>query len=65
MKKRPIAWPDRFYLTKDREKLSTRGLNTLQTRTFYAKEKKSLAYVIGIMPGMIIGRGKNVAAEAA
>ena len=37
------------YLTRDREKLSTKDLNTLQTRTFYGKEKKSLAYVIGIM----------------
>ena len=30
-------------------RLSTRDLATLQTRTFYGKEKKSLAYVIGIM----------------
>ncbi|MBQ1783711.1 MAG: N-6 DNA methylase [Gammaproteobacteria bacterium] len=29
--------------------LSTRDLETLQTRTFYGKEKKSLAYVIAIM----------------
>jgi type I restriction enzyme M protein len=29
------------YLTKDRNKLSTKDLNTLQTRTFYAKEKKA------------------------
>src|SRR3989337_82429 len=28
------------YLTRDREKLSTTDLNTLQTKTFYAKEKK-------------------------
>src|SRR5436853_7637549 len=37
------------YLTRERDKLSTKDLNTLQTKTFYAKEKKSLAYVIGIM----------------
>jgi len=30
-------------------RLSTRDLATLQTRTFYGKEKKPLAYVIGIM----------------
>ena len=30
-------------------KLTTRDLETLQTRTFYGKKKKSLAYVIGIM----------------
>jgi type I restriction enzyme M protein len=30
-------------------KLSTKDLEILQTRTFYGKEKKSLAYVIGIM----------------
>ena len=29
--------------------LSTADLDTLQTRTFYGNEKKSLAYVIGIM----------------
>src|SRR5436190_10722876 len=43
------------YLTRDRDKLSTRDLNTLQTRTFYAKEKKSLAYVIGIMNMILHG----------
>jgi type I restriction enzyme M protein len=31
------------------KKLTPRDLETLQTRTFYGKEKKSLAYVIGIM----------------
>ena len=30
-------------------KLTTKDLTTLQTRTFYGKEKKSLAYVIAIM----------------
>jgi type I restriction enzyme M protein len=43
------------YLTKDRENLSTRDLNTLQTRTFYGKEKKSLAYVIAIMNMILHG----------
>jgi type I restriction enzyme M protein len=43
------------YLTKDRDKLSTRDLNALQTKTFYAKEKKSLAYVIGIMNMILHG----------
>jgi type I restriction enzyme M protein len=43
------------HLTKDRDKLSTKDLNTLQTRTFYGKEKKSLAYVIGIMNMILHG----------
>ena len=41
------------YLRHDMEgkgtKLTTSKLNTLQTSTFYGKEKKSLAYVIAIM----------------
>lgn len=36
------------YLRADKE-LTTDQLNTLQTSTFYGKEKKSLAYVIAIM----------------
>jgi type I restriction enzyme M protein len=32
-----------------KSRLTTRDLHTLQTRTFFGKEKKSLAYVIGIM----------------
>ncbi|MGR3914087.1 MAG: type I restriction-modification system subunit M [Gammaproteobacteria bacterium] len=36
-------------------KLSTRQLTTLQTRTFYGKEKKSLAYIIGIMNMILHG----------
>lgn len=36
-------------------KLSTQQLNTLQTKTFYGKEKKSLAYVIGIMNMILHG----------
>jgi type I restriction enzyme M protein len=43
------------YLTKDRDKLSTKDLNTLQSKTFYAKEKKSLAYVIGLMNMILHG----------
>lgn len=35
--------------------LSTADLDTLQTRTFYAKEKKSLPYVIGIMNMILHG----------
>ena len=34
---------------KERAELTTSDLNTLQTRTLYGKEKKSLAYVIAIM----------------
>ncbi|MFE8069869.1 N-6 DNA methylase [Marinobacteraceae bacterium S3BR75-40.1] len=36
-------------------RLSTEDLETLQTRTFYAKEKKSLPYVIGIMNMILHG----------
>ena len=35
--------------------LTTRDLTTLQTRTFYGKEKKSLAYVIGVMNMILHG----------
>ena len=35
--------------------LTTSDLETLQTRTFYGKEKKSLAYVIGIMNMILHG----------
>jgi type I restriction enzyme M protein len=35
--------------------LSTKDLETLQTRTFYGKEKKSLAYVIAIMNMILHG----------
>ena len=34
---------------KSKGNLTTKDLTTLQTRTFYGKEKKSLAYVIAIM----------------
>ncbi len=42
------------YLTS-KGKLTTRDLATLQTRTFYGKEKKSLAYVIAIMNMILHG----------
>ena len=35
--------------------LTTKDLTTLQTRTFYGKEKKSLAYVIAIMNTILHG----------
>jgi type I restriction enzyme M protein len=41
------------YLIKG--KLSTSQLNALQTKTFYGKEKKSLAYVIAIMNMILHG----------
>ena len=41
------------YLRKG--KLSTSQLHTLQTKTFYGKEKKSLAYVIAIMNMILHG----------
>ncbi|HMO45312.1 MAG TPA: N-6 DNA methylase [Rubrivivax sp.] len=42
------------YLSRKPE-LSTSDLKTLQTRTFYGKEKKSLAYVIAIMNMILHG----------
>jgi type I restriction enzyme M protein len=42
------------YLTA-KGKLSTKDLTTLQTSTFYGKEKKSLAYVIAIMNMILHG----------
>ena len=38
-----------FNYLKSKRNLTTRDLTTLQNRTFYGKEKKSLAYVIAIM----------------
>ncbi len=38
-----------FDYLKSGGKLTTRDMDTLQTRTFFGKEKKSLAYVIAIM----------------
>ena len=46
------------YLTdqkRRKKKLTTRNLKTLQERTFYGKEKKSLAYVIAIMNMILHG----------
>jgi type I restriction enzyme M protein len=45
------------YLTRDevRNDLSTNDWKTLQQRTFFGKEKKSLAYVIGIMNMVLHG----------
>ncbi len=44
-----------FKYLKDKGSLTTKDLNTLQTRAFYGKEKKSLAYVIGIMNMILHG----------
>jgi len=43
------------YLTKDKTKLSSGEMETLQTKTFYGKEIKSLAYIIGIMNMILHG----------
>ena len=40
---------------KEQRQLTTSELATLQTKTFYGKEKKSLAYVIGIMNMILHG----------
>ena len=44
-----------FVYLKSKGNLTTRGLTTLQNRTFYGKEKKSLAYVIAIMNMILHG----------
>jgi type I restriction enzyme M protein len=44
-----------FVYLKEKEKLTTKDLTTLQTKTFYGKEKKSLAYVIAIMNMILHG----------
>ncbi|MCU1268106.1 MAG: hsdM2 [Acidobacteria bacterium] len=44
-----------FDYLKSHGKLTTRDLVTLQTKTFYGKEKKSLAYVIAIMNMILHG----------
>ncbi len=44
-----------FEYLKAKGKLTTKDLTTLQTRTFYGKEKKSLAYVIAIMNMILHG----------
>src|ERR1700687_1474625 len=44
-----------FDYLKAKGNLTTKELTTLQTRTFYGKEKKSLAYVIAIMNMILHG----------
>ena len=44
-----------FDFLKAPQNLTTKDLDILQTRTFYGKEKKSLAYVIGIMNMILHG----------
>ncbi len=44
-----------FEYLKAKGRLTTKDLTTLQTRTFYGKEKKSLAYVIAIMNMILHG----------
>jgi type I restriction enzyme M protein len=44
-----------FEYLKAKASLTTKDLTTLQTRTFYGKEKKSLAYVIAIMNMILHG----------
>jgi type I restriction enzyme M protein len=44
-----------FDYLKSKTNLTTEDLTTLQTRTFYGKEKKSLAYVIAIMNMILHG----------
>jgi type I restriction enzyme M protein len=44
-----------FDFLKAKGKLTTKDVITLQTRTFYGKEKKSLAYVIAIMNMILHG----------
>jgi len=43
------------HMSKDRDSLSTNDLKTLQETTFYGKEKKNLAYIIGVMNMILHG----------
>ncbi|MBU2233952.1 type I restriction-modification system subunit M [Patescibacteria group bacterium] len=43
------------YLTANREKLSSKDWNILQTKTFYGKEKIALPYIIGVMNMILHG----------
>lgn len=43
------------YLTKEREKLSSKEWKTLQEKTFYGKEKITLPYIIGVMNMILHG----------
>ena len=43
------------FMKRDRENLSTTDLKTLQEKTFYGKEKKNLAYIIGVMNMILHG----------
>jgi len=44
-----------FEYLKNSKKLTTADVTTLQKKTFYGKEKKSLAYIIGIMNMILHG----------
>lgn len=44
-----------FEYLRAKKNLSTADMKTLQTKTFYGKEKKSLAYIIGIMNMILHG----------
>lgn len=44
-----------FEYLKDSKRLTTKDIQTLQKNTFYGKEKKSLAYIIGIMNMILHG----------
>jgi type I restriction enzyme M protein len=43
------------YMMKDKESLSTADYKTLHEDTFYGKEKKNLAYIIGVMNMILHG----------
>ncbi|MAF35996.1 type I restriction endonuclease subunit M [archaeon] len=44
-----------FEHLKESKKLSTKDIETLQKKTFHGKEKKSLAYIIGVMNMILHG----------
>lgn len=44
-----------FEYLKNSKELTTKDVDTLQNKTFYGKEKKSLAYIIGIMNMILHG----------
>ena len=49
-----------FEYLKNSKSLNTNDVEILQKNTFYGKEKKSLAYIIGIMNMIFHGIGSNL-----
>lgn len=51
----PVFYVKHLNTSKNSKALTTKDTETLQKKTFYGKEKKSLAYIIGIMNMILHG----------